>query len=141
MGEPRRYRKKPVEVTALQYTGPDGHRNVGDDTQRGSSVIEAFMGPAYNIRHDSSLAFWIEKSQAVGTIRPGDWIIAEPDGSGFYPCSKADFEATYEAIPPLYLHSHRLAGAEFSHTHPKGEIAHSHQDWRYGRIIGEVGGD
>ncbi len=30
------------------------------------------------------------------TIVPGDWIIPEPDGRGFYPCKPDIFEATYD---------------------------------------------
>lgn len=32
-------------------------------------------------------------------IRPGDWIVREPDGMGYYPVDNAIFLAEYEPLP------------------------------------------
>jgi hypothetical protein len=29
---------------------------------------------------------------------PGDWILPEPDGEGYYPCKDDIFKATYEPV-------------------------------------------
>lgn len=33
-------------------------------------------------------------------IDPGDWVIREPDGKGFYPCKPDIFVARWEPIEP-----------------------------------------
>jgi hypothetical protein len=41
---------------------------------------------------------WIEKSNTWRPDLPvGDWVIAERDGVGFYPCTAEQFTDTYEA--------------------------------------------
>ena len=91
MDSPRRYRKKPVEIEAWQFSDPDG--------------------PAANQAVGASLAGWcggellcsftdgwyIEIPTLEGTMRaePGDWIIRGVEGE-FYPVKPAIFEATYE---------------------------------------------
>lgn len=39
---------------------------------------------------------WVEKMQIWSEILPGDFIVKEKDGAGFYLCPKADFVAKYE---------------------------------------------
>lgn len=46
-------------------------------------------------RRDDRYLLWVEKSHAACEITAGDWIVAEPDGSGFYPCSDVDFRRTH----------------------------------------------
>jgi len=41
----------------------------------------------------------VEGKQGYVPVNPGDWIIAEPDGSGFYPCAPNVFAAKYEPVP------------------------------------------
>ncbi len=36
--------------------------------------------------------------QGWSGVKEGDWIIAEPDGSGFYPCNPDVFAVKYEPI-------------------------------------------
>lgn len=40
--------------------------------------------------------FYCAKSNARVHIEPGDWIIKESDGSGFYPCTRDVFYASYD---------------------------------------------
>lgn len=73
-----KFRKKPVVVDAEWFRGPgDAHNPRGVMTdERGCYVTTAHGQRAY--------------------LSPGDWVIAEPDGRGFYPCKPDVFAATYE---------------------------------------------
>lgn len=76
-----KFRKKPVVVEAEQYKGfyyspwPPGVR------------IEEGTTPFVVTAHGQRVF-----------IEPGDWIIAEPEGRGFYPCKADIFEANYEPV-------------------------------------------
>lgn len=85
---PRRYRKLPIEVTAVQWTG-DNFPEVCEFADAERIRVEV---PGELLR------LWIEKSQTWGVVRAGDWVIAERDGIGFYPCVATEFEATFEAV-------------------------------------------
>ena len=85
----RRFRKKPIEIRAIQFDG-------GNSTQ-----VEAFM-----IGHDAREFFAVKNGGQIvlittpeGTMeaRPGDWIIRGIKGE-FYPCKPDIFDATYEAV-------------------------------------------
>lgn len=41
---------------------------------------------------------WVEKSNNWCDLRKGDYIVAEPDGSGFYPCTAEVFRARYYPV-------------------------------------------
>jgi hypothetical protein len=84
-----KFRKKPVEVEAEQFTGHN------------STEIEAWF-----IGHDARKYFGVENggrgvliNTLEGTMRadPGDWIIKGIKGE-FYPCKPDIFEATYEEV-------------------------------------------
>jgi hypothetical protein len=80
-----RYRKKPVVVDAIQFWPDQGplpegvHSHGQDDNGR----------PYYSVK--------TAHGQRVFVVA-GDWIIAEPDGRGHYPCKPDIFAATYEAV-------------------------------------------
>lgn len=78
-----RYRKKPVDVDAVQYTGggpdPDG------------VFRRELDGAPYVITIHGDRAY----------LKPGDWIITEPNGKNHYPCKPDIFAATYEAVPAV----------------------------------------
>ena len=71
-----KYRKKPIEVEAVQYIRPPAPHGVFiDETGKASVVtIHGHRTP----------------------VNPGDWIITEPDGVHHYPCKPEVFAATYE---------------------------------------------
>ena len=58
------------------------------DFASGEVGIGTVMGDA--------LPLWVVKSSATCHVELGDWIIREPDGSGYYPCAADVFAATYE---------------------------------------------
>ncbi len=86
MNEPRRYRKLPVEVLALRWTGDNW------------DAVTDFAGK-HVVFHGGDIDVWIEKSRTWRQAMPvGDWIIAELDGDSVYPCAAAAFEATHEPV-------------------------------------------
>ena len=94
---PKRYRKLPVEVVAVCWTGSNWDviaEFVQENGGMGTYPLDL------KVRHmDHVLDLWIEKSKTWRYGLPvGDWIIAERDGVGFYPCTAAEFEVAYEAV-------------------------------------------
>jgi len=86
------YRKKPVDVEMIRWTG----ENLDD--------VRAFMRPLHATLSavppsDSGLTFHVVKGQSTCTIHPGDWVVRERDGSGYYPLSAEDFADGYEPEP------------------------------------------
>ncbi len=85
-----KYRKKPVEIEAVQFTGSN------------YAEVAAFMGghPATGSDEDGGTC-WVALTTVHGDTayaRPGDWIIPEPTPGRFYPCNPDIFAATYEAV-------------------------------------------
>jgi hypothetical protein len=74
-----KYRAKPIEITAEQWTTESKPESVTLDTAPGYGFVTGKQG------------------RVACTI--GDFIIAEPDGSGFYPCAASIFRAKYDLIP------------------------------------------
>jgi hypothetical protein len=77
---PRKFRKKPVVIEALQFTG-------------NFDEIEAFVGGDAELRDGELIVATLE-----GPLRASDhdWIIKGVKGE-FYPCKPDIFAATYEA--------------------------------------------
>ncbi len=90
-----RYRKKPVEVEAIQWT-PDNRAEVvafaEDRTPHGPGdrVVHPEHGPS------QVMSVWVVKADRFLPIIVGTWLIAEPDGVGVYPCVADAFADTYE---------------------------------------------
>lgn len=82
MSKPERFRKKPVVIEALQYTG----RNAAD--------VLSWAAGAAKIKEEGE-ALLIETME--GTLRADrdDWIIRGVKGE-FYPCKPDIFAATYD---------------------------------------------
>ncbi|QAX92888.1 hypothetical protein KNU39_gp78 [Gordonia phage Mutzi] len=95
MTAPKRYRKKPVEAEAIQWTGdnpyavraftgmhkPDPHRS-GDHFV---FTVESGVGKLYVAANGA----WLD-------IEVGEWIIR--DAKGFYPCKPDIFAGSYEPV-------------------------------------------
>lgn len=86
-----RYRKKPVEIEAVQFTGDNGDEVVAftEGTGRLESAACYGDGPPYLVMIDT-----LEGRMAAGR---DDWIIRGMQGE-FYPCKPDIFDATYEAV-------------------------------------------
>ncbi len=81
-----KYRKKPVEIEAEQYT-EYGWLVKGMCNSRS----------CYTSGNDKPHVHTIHDNQIVN-LEIGDYIIPEPDGEHFYPCKPDIFKQTYDKI-------------------------------------------
>ncbi len=86
----QRYRKKPVEIEAVQFTGRNQREvlsfiypDLSEDALRGAEVM--------------NLPVVISTLEGDMTASPGDWVIKGVQGE-FYPCKPAIFTATYDPV-------------------------------------------
>lgn len=89
---PQRYRKRPVVIEAMQWTGnnlPAISKWVGADSARLDTVLSFDRPPV------ETLELWVAANKSWLPLQTGEWIIR--DELGFYPCNPAVFEKTYEA--------------------------------------------
>jgi hypothetical protein len=83
-----KFRKKPVEVEAILFTGQN------------YDVVKEFMGVDYLAWHPergTAISVTIKTLEGDMKAQPNDWIIKGVKGE-FYPCKPDIFEATYEAV-------------------------------------------
>lgn len=80
-----KYRKKPVEIEAVQYTG-DNFKEVCE-----------FVGKILNMTDSEQNYIIIETLEGDMTASVGDFIIKGVHGE-FYPCKPDIFEKTYELV-------------------------------------------
>ena len=88
-----RFRKKPVEIEAVQFDG----------TRLSCSAIFRWMNggkyvaPLPNMQKKGAFNMEVDTLEGAITARPGDWIIKGVKGE-FYPCKPDIFAATYEPV-------------------------------------------
>lgn len=90
-----RYRKKPVVVEAVQFVAPDPEAGVDGNRDELKEWGAPIMRVAGWNDGDYRLELAVVKGGSTCTVNPGDWVIREPLGDGFYPCTAEDFDATY----------------------------------------------
>ncbi len=73
-----KFRSKPFEIEATQFTEENDHPEVYTKLGSGTFYVDGHQGPS--------------------RVNEGDWIIAEPDGEGFYPCDPETFAHKYEPV-------------------------------------------
>lgn len=83
-----KYRKKPVEVEAMQFTR---------DSESAEFVAAWCSGALYRLPDDTVSQIRIGTLEGEMVAAPGDWIIRGVQGE-FYPCKPDIFEATYEPV-------------------------------------------
>ena len=84
----KKYRKKPIEIDAIQYTG----NNVGE--------IENFVGTNllhYNTQEENDYQLGIPTLEGIMKASIGDYIIRGAKGE-FYPCKPDIFKITYDEV-------------------------------------------
>ena len=82
MNKPQKYRKKPVVIEAMQYTG------------RNATGLIRFMG----CEPDAAATFeTIKTLEGELHVSKGDFVIKGVKGE-FYPCKPDIFEQTYEPV-------------------------------------------
>jgi len=86
---PSKFRKKPVVIEAIQWTG--------DALSATEAITFVLDGDGTARYHDDANPFFIAIDTLEGTMHAlaGDWIIKGVAGES-YPCKPAIFEATYE---------------------------------------------
>lgn len=96
-GGPDRFRKKPVEIEAVQFAGADFPHGFG--AAHIVNWIGDHGGEAEHIQEPNGWDNAIAISTLEGTMHavPGDWIIRGVKGE-FYPCKPDIFAATYEPV-------------------------------------------
>ena len=82
-----RYRKKPVVIEAVQFTGKNAQA-LAEWMDRGVGTSRSPLGVELNI----------PTLEGVMIASVGDWIIRGVKGE-LYPCKPDIFEATYEPAP------------------------------------------
>lgn len=96
-----RYRRRESIVDALQWRPTD-------EPAKGELLawLEANgTMPAFGVTTggDEILMFATRPgslSAGMARVAPGDWVIAEPDGAGFYPVAGVVFDELYEEADP-----------------------------------------
>lgn len=78
------YRKKPVTIQAVQWTGNNYEE------------ISAFMGRTPEVANNLALVVPTTEGDLYATKY--DWIVKGIKGE-FYPCKPDVFDATYESVP------------------------------------------
>lgn len=97
---PHRYRKKPIEIEAVQVPLPENEIGtqafmIGHGRLAGWFMRHQFRG--YRIAAD--LGVDIDTLEGTMHASPGDWIIRGVQGE-FYPCKPDIFASTYEPAGP-----------------------------------------
>ena len=87
-----RYRKRPVEIEALQFTGGNSGQ-VAQFIIDGGGTFRAETHPTDGAQD----IFYIPTLEGEMRAVDGDWIIKGVQGE-FYPCKPDIFAATYEAV-------------------------------------------
>lgn len=94
------YRKKPVIIEAVQFTG-DNHDEIVAFT-KGNAVHTKAIGADERGNgnpqvYEKLTITTMHQGQQVDLV-PGDFVIPEPDGVNFYPCKRSVFADTYDPI-------------------------------------------
>lgn len=80
------YRKKPVEVQAVQWDGS----NIDEIREFGAKVV---AGPTHGFQD----VLAIDTREGIMRTKRGSWIIRGVKGE-FYPCEDEIFKLTYDAV-------------------------------------------
>lgn len=79
------YRKKPVEVEAVEWTGSN------------LDEILEWAGNAVSVHPGNDTELSVVTNHGSTTASAGDYIIKSP-ADEFYPCTKEVFVATYDVV-------------------------------------------
>ena len=98
MSDPQRFRKKPVEIEAMQFDGTaPGATPIIDWVLGGGTARFRDCATSHDERLSTCVpGIAIDTLEGTMVALPGDWIIRGVKGE-FYPCKPDIFEATYEA--------------------------------------------
>lgn len=91
-----RYRKKPVEIEAMQVPSPCTDENIAEHGTLGA-WLQIHAGDRKWEVANSHGEIVIETLEGTMRARNGDWIIVGVKGE-IYPCKPDIFEQTYEQV-------------------------------------------
>jgi hypothetical protein len=95
----QKFRKKPVEVEAAQWTDPTAAYYLIDWAADGSvDYAPQVSGPSDPETGDDWGRLSVETLEGEHIATPRDWLIKGVKGE-FYFCKPDIFEASYEAVP------------------------------------------
>ena len=86
------YRKKPVEIQAMRFTGLDSYLEIVGWMKASGDT----WALANEVRYSTPIML-IQTLEGTMSASPGDWIIRGVRGE-FCPCKPDIFEATYEEV-------------------------------------------
>lgn len=92
-----KFRKKPVEVEAVQWFPNVEHAGVSEDNTKLLTDFYAPSAPGSAMR-DLPAYYVTTIHEQKAYLVPGDWILPEPKEGRFYPCKPDIFETTYEPV-------------------------------------------
>lgn len=84
-----RYRKKPVEIEAIQWLGAGDNNRIMNWLAQQKAAVEGWLF------HDTDIT--IPTLEGAMKALPGDWIIRGIKGE-FYPCKPDIFAASYDHV-------------------------------------------
>lgn len=93
-----RFRKRPLEVEAMQFKGPGEALGDLEYTLRFDDWLAEHCGESG--RHCRYVGDTLQVTTIHGDIavvRRGDWVVREPMPGSFYPVKPDIFKETYEA--------------------------------------------
>jgi hypothetical protein len=97
----KKYRKKPVVIEAMQFTGsPKSAKAIYDWTKESGHVAVQEMPEGYSNKNGNPAPryrVFIKTLEGIMQARPGDFIIRGVSGE-FYPCKPNIFKRTYEKV-------------------------------------------
>jgi hypothetical protein len=96
--EPKKYRKKPVVIEAMQWSGTE--QSAGAIISWANKISGGIgFYPAMQWSHAGATTAYllIATLEGAATVYPGDYIICGVQGE-FYPCKPDIFAATYGEV-------------------------------------------
>lgn len=98
--EPQKMRSKPSTMECFVWSDDEAteplRRWITEHT--GRDAHETFYPWGFDHGGAGRARLWVEKSGSYCTIRHGDAVVLEPDGSGFYPVTSEVLTVRYEPV-------------------------------------------
>jgi hypothetical protein len=95
MTDVKTFRKKPVEIQAMQWTGENLDEVLGFTGDRKFAVL-AEIDRTLCGDPACTAELFVAANRVWMAIETGEWILR--DAKGFYPCKPDIFAATYEEV-------------------------------------------
>lgn len=106
MNTPETFNARPGTCQAIQWTG-DNAEAIRAFTNRPTA---RWLGFDTNSDPPNGI-LWVAKADRWVDMKIGDWVLAEPDGDGHYPCAKAIFAERWESPRPKRMMIDHWPGA------------------------------